>query len=479
MELRCVGCSCWLLAMAFLSASAVKAETASVKNSTLVEVRSQLTTYDLTADGTTKVLARLAQLAREHAGDSSGEEASFLQLAVGADLSFVADFTGDAALRSRVAETFGVAPDALHEQLTRGLGAMAHGIYEQPAKLALRGLAAEPDLNAHDPRSDALFLRRTLGDVAESALPERLAQLGREPCPAAVSCQAPYAGFGPHMRRALWLGLQLMDADQRLVRAAQQGDPLASALSQPLAGLRATLESLRLPVLPQLESELQVDAPDSAPEHGLQLAGIWAVSGQRVLYYAVPRRSLAELRAPRAPEAPETVMTLHDLPSYTRPLDEVVRSAQNALQRQPGAEFGATASADVPSHVFGRLLVSLTKAGIATPVVIGRTSSGEWVGEPVHVTLASPDAPGPIADIRLRIRLGGYTLRVGDLVSDLPRVQDAVGYHFDVPKLSAALARSTAHSAAISFQGDLASRQLEAALFCVPKGVQRVELLVQ
>jgi hypothetical protein len=119
-------------------ASTVKAETAGVKAPTLVEVRAQLTTYDLTADGTTKVLARLSELAREHAGDQAGEEARFLHLAVGADLSFIADFTGDTALRARVAETFGVAPDALHEQLARGLGALAHGIYEQPAKLALR-----------------------------------------------------------------------------------------------------------------------------------------------------------------------------------------------------------------------------------------------------------------------------------------------------------------------------------------------------
>jgi hypothetical protein len=461
-------------------ASTVKAETAGVKAPTLVEVRAQLTTYDLTADGTTKVLARLSELAREHAGDPAGEEARFLHLAVGADLSFIADFTGDTALRARVAETFGVAPDALHEQLARGLGALAHGIYEQPAKLALRGLATEPDLNAHDPRSDALFLRRMLADVPEPALPERLAELGREPCPAAVSCKAPYAGFGPSGRRALWLGLQLLDADERLARAAQQGDPLAVALMKPLAGLRAALAEVRLPVLPRLEPELQVTAADRPPpEHWLQLAGLWAVSGQRVLYYAVPRRTLAELRASSAAPAPQTVLTLHDLPSYTRPLDEVVQSARDALAQQPDAAFGATASADVPSHIFGRLLVSLTKAGIATPIVIGRTSGGDWIGEPVHVTLASPDAPGPIADIRLRIRLGGYTLRVGDRISDLPRVPDAAGYHFDVPRLSAALAHSTARSAAVSFMGDLASRQLEAALLCLPKSAQRVELLVQ
>jgi hypothetical protein len=471
-------CSQWLLAMAVLSASAVKAETASVKASTLVEVRAQLTTYDLSADGTTKVLARLAQIAREHAGDSAGEEARFLQLAVGADLSFIADFTSDAALRSRVAETFGVAPDALHAQLAQGLGGLAHGIYEQPAKLALHGLASEPDMNAHDPRSDALLLRRTLGEVAESALPERLAQLGREPCPAAVSCQAPYAGLDPHARRALWMGLQLTEAEQRLARAAQQGDPLAGALAQPLAGLQATLASLRLPVLPQLDPELAVIA-DAAPERWLQLAGIWVVDGQRVLHYAVPRRSLAELRAASALPQPVTVVTLHDLPSYTRPLEEVVSSARDALAQQPGAVFGVAASADTPSHVFGRLLVSLSKAGVAAPVVIGSTAAGDWVGVPVHVTLTSPDAPGPIADIRLRIRLGGYTLRVGNLVSDLPRVQDGAGYHFDLPRLSAALAKSTAHSAAISFMGDLAARQLQAALFCLPKSLQRVELLVQ
>ena len=60
-----------------------------------------------------------------------------------------------------------------------------------------------------------------------------------------------------------------------------------------------------------------------------------------MLYYAVPRRTLAELRAPSAPAAPEVVLTLHDLPSYTRPLDEVVQAAQKALGEQPSAAFGA------------------------------------------------------------------------------------------------------------------------------------------
>ena len=480
----------WLVVIA--TTASASAETVAVKASTLDQVRPALTHYDLAAGGTVAVLAQLAEFAREHAATKQGEEASFLHAAVAADLLFISDFSGDAALAEAVAGTFGVPREALREQLRAALRQHAQGMYEPPARLALAGLDMDArPLSAErlralaslrDTRSDAVLLARTLRRSGTQPLAAQLASLSEDPCPAADSCKAPYAGWEVHTRRVLALMYQLIAADQRLAQATRLGDPLAAALAPQLEPLRAELNALQIPLLPRLAAEVAPLASLPVQDNWPQLDGMFILYGDRIAYQRVPSIGVAALQAgaPAVTQpALEEVATLHDLPSYVRPIDELVAHVRKLREATPTWSGGVAVPQMVPAHLLSRVLVSLSKAGAKQTQLLARTAAGDVASATLHVLVDKVDPLPARSDTRLRIRLGGYTLTLNNLVTDIPRVQDDTGYHFDLPRLYGMLSKSNPKTAAVSFQSDVSAVQLTLAVIALPSANRPIEFVIQ
>lgn len=481
--------------------ASANAETVAVKASTLDQVRPALTHYDLTAGGTVSVLAQLAAFAREHAATKQGEEASFLHAAVAADLLFISDFSGDAALAEAVAGTFGVAREALREQLRAALKRHAQGMYEPPARLALAGLDLDPASvrglpleqvralsDVRDTRSDAALLARALRRNPGAGAPDstrplaaQLASLGEDPCPAADSCKPPFAGLDVHSRRALALVYALIAADQRLARGARLGDPLALALAPQLEPLRAELNALQIPLLPRLAAEVAPLAALPVQDSWPQLDGMLILYSDRVAYQRVPSAGVAALQAGAVPQLPalETVATLQNLPSYVRPVDELVAHVRKLREEAPAWSGGVAVPQMVPAHLLSRVLVSLNKAGAKQTLLLARTAAGDVASASLRVLIDKVDPLPARSDTRLRVRLGGYTLTLDNLVSDIPRVQDETGYHFDLPRLYGMVAKSGPKTAAVSFQSDVSAVQLTLAVLSLPSANRPIEFVIQ
>jgi hypothetical protein len=285
-----------------------------------------------------------------------------------------------------------------------------------------------------------------------------------------------------HSRRALALYLALNAADQRLNHAAKLGDPLAIALAEPLAPLRAQLNALQLPLLPRLTAEAAPLTSLPLEERWPQLDGMFVVTSERITYQSMPTLSVNSSQ-PSVPlpafAALENVATLHDLPSYVRPIDELVAFARSMRERVPSWSPAVSVPLMVPAHVLSRVLVSLSKAGAKEPLLIARTASGDIVSATLHVLVDGIDPPAARSDAKLRVRLGGYTVTLNSQVTDIPRVQDATGYHFDLPRLYGLLQKSSVKHAAVSFQSDVSAVQLTLAVLGLPSASRPIEFTVQ
>jgi len=468
-----------------LVVESAKAETSSVKDTTLLSARASLSHYDLGPNGTTAQLTALGRFAREHAGQGEGDEAKFLQAAVASDLWFIAETTGDAQLKAAIAGSLGVEESALSSHLAQALRESAHGVYKQAAEQALAALQASSagaERSAEDTRSDTLLLRNTLQLMTGEAPLTQLAQLGQDPC-AAGSCSPGYADLDARGRRAL-ARLELVSAaDRRLLIAAKQGDPLAEALAPTLAGLREKLKSVRV----QLTSRLGAELAASAPELDVPLPAfdaVFVMRGMDVFQLQLPAAQLGDGGVSRTPAEQSAfpakpLVTLQDAVPYARPIDELVSQAKQLRNGAAQWTVGVAVTPGTPTLLWARVLVSLVKAGATRTFVVARNAQDGLVTAPVHLVQTGYADPVPNTELKLRVRLGGYTVKLPSVTQDIPRYQDATGYHFDQEGLKRALSGRKLRTAAVSYMGDVAVEQLVWALFCVPPLGQPVELIIQ
>jgi hypothetical protein len=197
-----------------------------------------------------------------------------------------------------------------------------------------------------------------------------------------------------------------------------------------------------------------------------------AVSATEVRFGFVPRvRLTAEGNVEIfAAGTPMLVRPAHvTLPSSfapsVRPISELTEALQAALQDSGGLSAAIGATPDAPAHLISRVIHSIRGAGARASWLLARAADGTAVGIPMEV-LTPKDAAEP-ATIALRIRLGGYNLRVGHRESDIPRVKLEDGWHFDPTSLDAAIANTSFSSAEVSFMGELTSDHLIVAAFRV------------
>jgi hypothetical protein len=464
-----------------------KAETVRVKDPTLMQLRASLSHYDLSPDGTLRSIRQLAEFSREHPASNGSDEADFLRAAVASDLLFIADFTKDAELHAKLASAFGTANDGLQRGVAELLAQSARGVYKPSADAALAALSGKPNREVpgvHNVRWDAALLQRAVAREPGAALGDAFAALGQDPCENAEHCPATYLGLALRGRRALSFMYEVAAALQRLDEATRLGDPLAEALSQPLTAARETLATLQLRLAAKLPSDTSlVQTPQGDPE---PVPALVLIVDQNEVRYARTRlvrfgvdhkvESIAE-PGPLLPQT-EHALGARELNAGDHILDARVQSILALTGSKAAPSAAVAAISGVPALLVGRLLAALSHAGVARPLLMGRAEDDSMLGVPVHVFVADADGQGPRTDVKVRVRLSGYSLQHGGTFLNLPKLKTEHGYHFDGEGLRAALANGMGGSAAVSYITDVAAENVLLAVSRVQSGRAPVELIV-
>lgn len=480
----------WAGLLGFAPAALANEQTPSVKDSPLARVREQLTHYDLEPQGTLALLPRLAEFTRTMKGPDAAE-AAFLRVAAASDLLFLADFLHHDALRAGLATEFGVAPDAINLALQREVQACAQGLYREPALGVLAALqrsepVAQPPRGPSDLRRDAQFLRAAAELATDAAVGGRWAAQTVDPCAAQPECASPYAELDPDGRRAFAYMRELSAAAARLERGRGVGDPLLETLwpsvEQDIAKLRAI--ALRLPL--RVPGDLRLVTPEGIPAWPPPHLVVF-VQDIELRYAHVPEWRIGvagnvdRLPAPE-PAFPATAAIPHKLPDTffpTRTIEDFVTAMRTARGETPDFSAALVVETGVTALLPARALVSMRKAGIANLLFAARTKDGLLLGVPVHIVIPTAETPGPDADLKMRVRLGGYSLDVGHGTEDIPRVRDESGWQFDVPALRAKAVARKPRSAAVSFMPDVATEHVLIGLWNVTLQQTPVDLLIQ
>jgi hypothetical protein len=465
-----------VVALWILVAASAKAETQSAKESTVARLRSQLSHYDLGPDGTIRVLEELGRFSTEAENHASAaaDEAAFLRAAVGSDLLFLAGFSGDQALATRIAESFGVAPDALKDRLASELRSAAHGVYKGAAEAALADLLNPGEAAPKSLRADAVLVQRARQLATGAAPGGGFATLGTDPCDAADRCIEPYLSLTEPGRRAYFYMDQIGAALQRLAASAQPGDPLAQALAEPIGQARTRLSSLRL----RLPSRLPSSAPPLMADGNRGWFApdvVFMIEPNGLRYQFEPLAGITTGGAQLADPTPAVSLTGPGGEQGGSISGVTISAAAQELQGRRGLSAGVAAARGTPAQLVGRVLAALSGSGFGEPWWVGRSVDGNLVGVVLHVTNAS--APSSNA-LTLRVHSAGYTLHSGAKTLEIPRIKVNGTYQFDLDRLRNALSKHQAGTARVSFADDVAAEQVLMALVRVANEAQPVELVV-
>lgn len=373
------------------------------------------------------------------------------------------------------------------------------------APSANRALAARDPSTATPP---ALAAHETIGG--------RFAPLIDDPC-SPKSCPAPYADFDVEARRAYAYLQQLSAAALRIEQAKGLGDPLFEVLASELERDIATLRTLVLRLAPKVPGDRRLLTPTSLPAwpapHVIvfaratelvyartQQVRIGAKGDVEQVEYPAPTASVAQAAAkassgadasttqPSAAElAPAPVFPATNSIKYdandtglaTRSIDDLVTAIRNLRGDEPALRAWLVADAGITAQLPARALVSLRKAGAKEMFFAATTKDGTLVASPIRLVIATVDSETQNPDLKLRVRLGGYTLDLGRGVTDIPRVRDDAGWQFDVAALHSQVRGRPPRTAAVSFMTDVAVDQLLRAVQEVAPSRAPIDLVIQ
>lgn len=427
---------------------------ASAGEDTVRHARLALAEYDLEGSETTDVIRSLGQAIPELRGRKK-REARFLRAMATADLVLIARIEGDDALAARAARAFGVAPGKVVPKLVAALRPLAVGVYADAAKDSIATLRAVTALEAGQevawdklsgPRSDALLVGRVRrlveqdGDAVTALAPladaDPCAKKG-QPCP------EPFYHFDALGRRAVSALLEGRAAIARLQKADAAGDPFPHALRKRLAADVKVLSAAKLAPSPQLPDGLPVTEVKGGPQ-APDVEVLLVVLDGEVRYGWVPRVTLdddgeAKLLVGGHPVLPETesVRIPHDFRPAVQPIDSLTTALRKVAGPGPGPLVAIASAPGVYAHVVSRVLHSAKDAGMAPVGLAGRDAKGGLRGVRVNLRDAREGTDGrPAAEVR--VRMGGYTVKTSHGSSDVSRVRDDSGLHFDVAGLKRA-----------------------------------------
>jgi hypothetical protein len=321
-------------------------------------------------------------------------------------------------------------------------------------------------------------LARALRDGADPM--QLLGALGSDPC-AEGSCEGIHAQLDPESRRAADALRAAGEAVEALRRAARAGDPFARELAGEVEAAALTLRGVALTPVPRLPAG--VDLPLVAQGAPARPDMVLIVGERSLRYGFAPRLQLADggevaLTTPHEPTLPATKEL--PLPASFRPYMTPMEAVTQLLDRHDAEGQKLTvavgATDDAQAHLLGRVLLSLRQSGRDGAWLLAR-SEGDFA-RGARVALVSKrsddlrDAP-----LRVRVRLGGYSLHVGGDYHDIPRIRDDQGLRFDLVTLERELSSQHVARADVSFMADVASGNLTPAVFGVARRSDAVRLV--
>ncbi len=408
-----------------------------------------------------EALGPLAELEADRSAPSADRrEAAFLRTAVSADLWLLSELDARQALRAQLARHWGLPEAQLPDVLLSRLRRISFGVYAEPARDAAAALEhllrdapfTEPPTGD---RAGLLYAREVLEAASRPDPLESLVALAPDPCPPSARrgpesgpetrCPSPEARFGPRGRRA---AAALRAAGRHLTRcleAAHRGDPLCAALHTRLAHWRERLQRVVLAAAPRLPDALPVAPAPPTHDGWAEVDVLLVVDAKGVSFGAVPRLTFDGREPTIAPGPVAQLPELERIPlpetfrPAIRPLPDVQRAL--AATRTAGVRrFVFGAAAGTPAHILARVLRSAVAADLEPVGLLVADAHRTARLVPVNVVPrpASLMAGEPGRALQVRVRLGGFTLRAGRRVRDLPRVRSERGLRFDFDALVSA-----------------------------------------
>jgi len=453
----------------------------------LQQARKGLERYDL--DGTTTLaqLQALGAIAGADREPARALEARFLRAAAAADLIVIADKLERPALRQSLATVFSCEPGALLATVRSELQAAALAYYQAPAQRALQMLDHVSDQTGAAPTpAGVLHDLNVIEDVARAASgadpSASLAALGEDSCRApAKTATCALASLDSASRRSLSALLNAKAASARVHNAASSGDPLADALAPMAVEHMGIVERAPVCLLPSFQgaAELALPADVQATPDASTLALQISASDVRVTVTSCVTLRSAAVQATDSAEPLALSESTLALPTSYRPYVQPMASLTEAIHEQAhGAKLAriiVMTQGVVHAHVLARTLLSLPAPAPGTAIsLVTRSASGELRSSAVEIARTQSSAPA----VHVRVRLGGYSLYVGDQYEDIPRVKTEAGFSFDRAGLEERLASTNPGAAQISFMPDVQSDEVLAALSSTAERSERVRIMI-
>lgn len=475
-----------LLVSMLLSVVSVGAHAQPLTDPVLVRARTTLARYDFFGDDTFGVIGELGSFVERaqrdavragHTDSATLREARFLRAMSAADLTLLAEFRRDPALRTRIAAAYGVTENALVGRLLEDLSRVEVGVYApvvRDARQALQLIAGHaPDWTVPGERRDALYVAAA-GRAATATDPvAALATLGTDPCP--DNCAGIFARFDVVGRRAIDAVQKVFIVLDRLAQRGDGGDPFSRALSVDVVIDRLAFRGLVLEPEPRI-----------APEFGLSVASAGAAAMRpdavvsvhahevrvgflsRVTFESGQARALAA----GSPILPEFARI--PIPGSLRPFPTAIDSVSAALRTTlAGAQQVAVGgSADAEAHLLTRVWLSCDDAGFTPSALVGVSEHGELRGVAARALHGDDDSA-----MQVYLRYGGHTVsRRGGAAADIPRLHTAEGMRFDWSTLSEYAHDS--RSASVRFMGGISFATFAQTAFVVARDGHPVTIVL-
>ncbi|MEM1416614.1 MAG: hypothetical protein AAGH15_17010, partial [Myxococcota bacterium] len=434
---------------------------------TLHRSRHALRTYDLEGSGSTDVLRALGGFVASQPEGPLRREGRFLRTVAAADLVLLSDHHGTPELVGRVAEAYGVAPQALLWQLDADLEAIAIGIYApvaEDARHALQRLAGTATGDRPEGARGDLLRLAEIRQAASAREPlAALAAIGEDPCPEGDCDDDVYAHFDASGRKAVAATAEIAAIVLRL-RAQAPVDPFAAAVLLDVDQDLEAVIGLELHPTPSLGAELHLaHAVDAAAPVDVDV--VIAAQSDEVRFGFVPHVRFdaigrPELIARGEPILPHTQSVA--LPRTLRPfpgaLDALVEALRRAVPEDAIVALGTTCEA--PAHLVTRAWISAETAERTPRFFVGADDADTLRGVAMDGRHGASDAMN-----QLFVRLGGHSLkRRGGATFDIPRVRgDDGALRFDYATLDARVASDRTTS--LRYMSSLDGQSLTTTVF--------------
>jgi hypothetical protein len=484
-------------AKALPAAAQAEAEPTPPTNDPLYRARKSLERYDLEGDATFAELKALAAVATSDTEPARALEARFLRAAAAADLLVVATKLDRPMLRDSLASALGYAPTTLVASVKAELQAAAIAHYKAPAQNAL-AMIEHIESNASAPMIGVLrdFIAvETAARAAVTSDPNgALATLSDDPCKkrdgAKVADQCALSSFDASSRRSLAALSNAAGSNASLQSAALKGDPLAHALANLSAERASTLERVSVCVLPDLDQTARSEATTQANAQAKTTLPktLRSMPGKSTLTVRITASEARSIVAPclglssdgaAKPEELELAWSTLALPETYRPYIQPIAGLSESLAAEiDGAALTRIVvmpDANVQAHVLARALIALPAVdGGASVSLLTRKANGDIHASPIEIARTEIGT----AAVHVRVRLGGYSLYLGDHFEDIPRVKTERGFQFDRSALEQRLSSAQPGAARISFMPDVASHEVLAALSSAAERAGRVQIMI-